>query len=67
MFSTFVNTTIMTSVSVLKMVVTSAEFASFKPFLMLLHMSLTLVMWSSGGVVVESESLHLCGCHWSRL
>ena len=30
MFSTFVNTTIMTRVSVLKMVVTSAEFASFK-------------------------------------
>ena len=60
--------TIMTSVSVLKVVVTSAEFASFKPFLMSLHnMSLTLVMWSSGGVVVESERLHLCGCHWSRL
>ena len=66
MFSTFVNTTIMTSVSVLKMVVTFAEFASFKPFLMSLHMPLTLVMWSSGGVVVESERLHLCGCHWSR-
>ena len=49
------------------MVVISAEFASLKPFLVSLHMSLTLVMWSSGGVVVESERLHLCGCHWSRL
>ena len=48
------------------MVVTSAEFASFKPFLMSLHMPLTLVMSSSGGVVVESERLHLCGCHWSN-
>ena len=38
----------MTSVSVLKVVVTSAEFASFKPFLMSLHMPLTQVMWSSG-------------------
>ena len=64
MFSTFV---IMTSVSVLKVVVTSAEFASFKPFLMSLHMPLTQVMWSSGGVVVESERLHLCGCHWKTL
>ena len=41
-------------------VVTSAEFALRTSLsnlsLCLLHMPLTLVMWSSGGVVVESES-----------
>ena len=60
MFSTFVNTTIMTSVSVLKMVVTSA----FKPYVPSYALDSSHVQ---GGVVVESERLHLCGCHWSRL